>query len=924
MAYEIKIETGSSVQSVEELKKQIDALRASLDGLNKSTEEYAKIAKQLAEAQKNLANAQKSTSSAMKEIGASTKTAQDNIKKTGESTKTAVDNFKIMRDEIKQLRSDFAGTTAGTQEYDEALLALSNKMRDFNDMNKMIRASAADTGQILGNITGTAKGIAGGFEAASGALEMFGISTDKLQAVEKRTMAIIKIVQGLAAAEDGLTKKLPNLIRQYQAMNTTIAASVKTRTASKAATDAETASDVAQATASKTAAKAELEQAAGAGVLATSETAATGATITLTGAVKALGAAIKSNPLGLILTAVAALISLIPLLITGFKKLFGNEGAQNKIKEDLEAVNTQLDEIKRKEEIQIKIALVKAGDLDPLQEQMLKISLLEKELVKLQTEYDKTVASYKETINNATGSIRKGLEQALTDYKSKWEPILAGLREDLKGLRDELPLKEAERDAEKEKETQKAAEERAKAAAAAYKSRVSELKNFLKQLIKTSKSERQIEDESYEESKKNLKESLDKKLISQKEYAALLLQLQKNHAKNLKDIEEKSLADSKKLSKELTDWANKELSKANPTGNENNRYQQEQADLEKNLKKQLKLYENFYNAGDITQEAYLKKRQEAYDQYYKDVENSTNRHLQNMDKLNAQEANTKVSNINDKNSNLRNEVSSQYDLLSAMSKNDIEAADIAMQKENALFELKKNNLEEQIRIYKELLETQLVGSEEYQKTLETINGLESQLTVAYNEHKTAVVNGEEALKQTQDKIEQERKTYISAVNDIVDKISDLIGMYADEAKERADNEKLSIEARERALEESKKMQIAQIIISTLQGIVSSWVAAQQVPGAPYGPIAYGTMMTGLLTATAAANIAKIQSQQLGGNAGSLSGSASANISVPTYGGPEDNINVYRPIMDDVKVVVLESDITEKQDVNKVRVEESTF
>ena len=148
-------------------------------------------------------------------------------------------------------------------------------------------------------------------------------------------------------------------------------------------------------------------------------------------------------------------------------------------------------------------------------------------------------------------------------------------------------------------------------------------------------------------------------------------------------------------------------------------------------------------------------------------------------------------------------------------------------------------------------------------------------------------------------------------------------MYADEAKERAANEELSLQARKNAFEESKKYQIALTIISTLQGIVSAWSSAMQLPS----PINFivGGATTAFMTAIGAANVQKIKSQKIGGSAGSLGGSNSAgNISIPAYTGPQDNININRPATEDMRVYVVEEDITTTQDTMKTRVAESTF
>lgn len=855
MAYEIKIETGSSVQSVDELKKHVDELKASLNSLTQSTEEYAKVSQQIADAEKQLATATQESSKSLKDVISSTNQAGTSLDNAGKKTKTATDNFKIMRDEIKQLKSDFAGTTAGTEEYDTALLALSNKMRDFNDMNKMIRASAADTGQILGNITGTAQGIAGGFEAASGALELFGVSTASLQDAEKRTMGIIKVVQGLAAAEDGLTKKLPYLVKQYQSINAQIKASISARKSAKAATDAETVADTAQATASKTAAQAETAQAAGATAVSTTSATATASTFTFAGAIRALTAAIAANPLGLILVGLTTLISLLPAAISGISKLFNSNSGANNTEANLKNVETQLDNIQQKAKIQLEIKKIQSGNLDPVEELNLEIDSLKKTLNDLENEYSAAQYDLFKEMAKARGKRLKELQTELDETSRLFRESITGIQADIKKLEDSRPVAEARKQANDDAAAKRAVEQ----AASQYRARNEELKRFLENLEDSFKTQEELETKAYEKQQAELEDSLKRKLISQEKYDSLLEKTEQEHQDNLAKIRK--------------------------------------------------------DAEDKEREAREKAEKERQEQEKKRIQ----------EQIGATGA--KVQNTNNSYNNNRNILSSDYDKLIAMSNSEVEQADLSMQKEQALFNIKKQNIEEQIKLYSELQSQQTAGSEEYAKTSETLKNLNAELVVAENEHAVAVVEGEkkkqDAIQKTEDALKQQVKAYVDAISSIVDQISNLIGIYADEAKERANNEELSIEAREKALEESKKYQIAQTIISTLQGIVSAWSSAMALPT----PMNYitGSALSALMTAIGAKNIQKIQSQKLGGSASSISGSGnSANIQMPTYSGPADNIAVQRPLMENMRVYVLEQDISEKQTDARVRVEEATF
>ena len=120
----------------------------------------------------------------------------------------------------------------------------------------------------------------------------------------------------------------------------------------------------------------------------------------------------------------------------------------------------------------------------------------------------------------------------------------------------------------------------------------------------------------------------------------------------------------------------------------------------------------------------------------------------------------------------------------------------------------------------------------------------------------------------------------------------------------------------KAFERGKKIQIAQAIISGLQGVVNIWSAASTIPQ-PYDAI-LRAVNTAALIATTAAQISKIKSTSFGGG-GSVSGDTSAGASAGAGGVPINNISNTASLVDQqqqeitTQVVVLESDITTTQE-----------
>ena len=239
-----------------------------------------------------------------------------------------------LRTRIRDLKEEMATMIAdGIDEQSAAYRELEAELGRLMDIQGDIQAQgtvlANDEAQFQGMIQGLS-GVVGGFTAAQGAVSLFAGENENLQKIMLKVQSLMSITMGLQQVAQTLNKdsafqlvtlnglkewwnKLLVVGRGEQIAST--AATVADTTATAASTAAEVAHTA--ATQANTAAQGANTVAQGANTVATgaqaaAATAGTAANIGLAGAIRMVGAAIKSIPVvGWILAAVGALIGLV-------------------------------------------------------------------------------------------------------------------------------------------------------------------------------------------------------------------------------------------------------------------------------------------------------------------------------------------------------------------------------------------------------------------------------------------------------------------------------------------------------------------------------------------------------------------------------------------------------------------------------------
>lgn len=125
---------------------------------------------------------------------------------TGEST----NSLKELRDEIKQAKNEMLNASEGSTAYANAMQKAADKSFQLREMQEQIRGTARDVGEILGNVSKVATGVASGFAAAQGAMGLFGSESEDLNKALLKVQSAIALASGLQGLE-GLGKNVKNL-----------------------------------------------------------------------------------------------------------------------------------------------------------------------------------------------------------------------------------------------------------------------------------------------------------------------------------------------------------------------------------------------------------------------------------------------------------------------------------------------------------------------------------------------------------------------------------------------------------------------------------------------------------------------------------------------------------------------------------------
>ena len=119
-------------------------------------------------------------------------------------SKDALTSIKDLQKSIRSVKDEMAGLEEGSDAFLEAANRAGELKHKLDEINQSVRGASSDFGDTIGNITNVAAGITGAFQAAQGALNLFGIESENVTESIARMQSMMSITQGLASIDDGI------------------------------------------------------------------------------------------------------------------------------------------------------------------------------------------------------------------------------------------------------------------------------------------------------------------------------------------------------------------------------------------------------------------------------------------------------------------------------------------------------------------------------------------------------------------------------------------------------------------------------------------------------------------------------------------------------------------------------------------------
>lgn len=215
-------------------------------------------------------------------------------------TSQATTSIKALRQQLKELKDQMAGLEEGSEEFLKVAASAGEVKHQIDEIQQSVNGASADFGDMLSSATGALNGIIGGFTAAQGVMNLFGIESEATVEAMKKLQALMAIGQGIDQIDNGI-KAFKKFAKAIETTETYQKLFNKTQLQGVAITKQDTA-------------------ATNAGTVAKNASAV--ATKILTNATRAFSAVLKGIGIGALIAAVSLLVEGLKQLATWFRNNF--------------------------------------------------------------------------------------------------------------------------------------------------------------------------------------------------------------------------------------------------------------------------------------------------------------------------------------------------------------------------------------------------------------------------------------------------------------------------------------------------------------------------------------------------------------------------------------------------------------------------
>lgn len=900
---DVQKEAQDASKTLKDLRNEVKQLRQTLENTEISSEEFGKTLSDLTKKQQELTNVTKSGISAQKgsynELVNQMALLKKEWRSTADESKRAalgeqissintqlkeldssignhqreVGNYKLA---LKNLKEELLTLEEGTEEYNKKLSEAAEISQKMQDVNEFVAASAADLGDHMQNLVGTASGIVGAFQTVQATLNLVGVESENVTKMIATMQNVMAITQGLSAIE-GSIDAYKRLSAAVKGSSIVTALMTKLRGADTAATVTETVAQTGLNTSIKLS----------------------------TIALKGFKIALATTGIGLVVVAIGELVNMAMQWVEKSKEA---EKATYGWRDAMDSLEQKTQWLRSKESIENANKYVKSlkdagGDVEKLKK------LMEGRDKSEQDTYIKQLYEDVEHLRQANAAAEKAYKSYIKNHDSQSEEAKEKFKEwqdaytDLLNKKNDVAKEEeriAEENAEKIIEAEEKKIEKKKDAFEKEKQILKERKEILKELedlesensnleaVDDFKVRKQNLEKEYQDELNTWKEYLNDKKITQQEYNDAVEKLEFNRLMKLQDIVDEELKSRDEYRKRILESKAEDILK---------KYEDEISALDNKL-------DSAYRKTDIKNEK--SRREGREDDIIKneidlltEEENILTQKLEKLQELKGELVNASLD---------TEEVANEIDVITDR------LALVSEQKTTEINNLKAERVSQVAEMISGVQE-----SVDMIMALDLGNGLGEEFGIAFD----AISTGLGQMSSMLQKGGKDWKAYGQMAVSGLNAASNILSSLASKEDE----------ATEEGFEKKKKLQIAAATMAMLGGVVSAVSSAFSPENAwmtIWGQAAAASAMSAMVLATGGMQIAQIKKQKFDGDGGT-----SGSVGVPALSalqmidtGVQATTNIdgasVEGNVNDTRVYVVESDITTSQLNVKTTISEATF